>query len=253
MTQTMNISDKIAQAVNGAAVIPSCGYCKKQLTAEEFANHQEVGETDYMCDACAEGRTAALLAELDKLKAENAALRTPEAPKPAPANDLAAKVAALQAENKAIQDKAAAKIARKAAEVPAPPNPFAGKYPENATPQDRVLLDALVALRPKTTDPKYPVPAVVGKALYAYLHEALRGKYPPTKSLDTTGKTKWIWTLADAKIRPAVDSAIARGIITRLFGKETALFFDAREVKSRIMSDTRTPSSAVKSAIEAAF
>lgn len=263
----MNLADKLANSlatVNGAPAIPNCSYCHTQLTAEEFAALMETGDlSDIMCDKCDKCANSTevvdpIQAEIAALKAENARLSgaktaQPETPKPNPPNDLAAQLAATLAQNKALQDAKAAKLARKAAAIPSKPNPHAGTYPTTATAQDKVLLDALVALRPKTMDPKYTVPGVFGAMLYSYLHEALRVKYPPTKGTPKDGKPTWNWELADAKLRPAVNSAIERGIITRIFGSSSVMYFDAREVKGRDFDSARKPAADVVSAISAAF
>jgi hypothetical protein len=265
----MNLSNVIANAVNGAAALPSlvCQYCNTALTINEVQMHMECSTPadEIMCDACAEGTnptppaqpvdTSAAEALLAQLKAENAALLAarkpaPETPKTSPANDLAAQLAALQAENAAIQARQAEKAKIQASKVDAPKSKVAGTYPEGATIQDRVLLDAIHACKDAKVLKGHTVPPCWGGALYAYLHTGLSAKYPAAKKAD--GKPDW--SAADARIKPAIESACQRGIITRVFGSTSVMYFDGREVKPKASyASSRGPAAAAVTAIEAAF
>ena len=167
---------------------------------------------------------------------------------------LQAEIARLKAENAALnQPKPAAKKPE-----PEPAQTVASKgvcsglgYPANATAIDKLILDAIHANKAKP-DPKYPVQACFGTALYWYFHVAL---IPNLSDLIRAGKDKEAKAPIDTKLTAFIKSARDRGIVTRIW-RGKFLYYDRREMPEDATSDhedTRTPSSHVKDAIRKAF
>lgn len=250
-TATMNLTQSIAAAVlaNPAAVTAMdpkpvlCGYCDKPLGAEDLAHLAEMGG-DVMCSSCAEMAQdtvvdkaevveatpdlAAMQAELEKLRAEHAALTANRATNPGISGTSSQNRSTIL-ENKALSSNASQSALRTSAAALPDPSTF--------TKADIMLLKLIDKF--KTSPDKIKagvVPGTYAVKVHSYLHAA---------------------GIPEATIREAIDSAFKRNVISKLAiptrtGKNMMLYFDAR-LRPNTTIERDAISAAEKAAAKDAF